>query len=109
MNAALAAKHIAMHAFDESDCVWRYTGLQVERLQIQVAELQEQLQKQADAAAVREQQARLDVQAAAEERFDIQLQQQQLKYERQIQVCAQPRKLAAPAGGSSCALTHVCK
>ena len=84
-------------------------GLQVERLQIQVAELQEQLQEQADTAAVREQQARLDVQAAAEERFDIQLQQQQLKYERQIQVCAQPCKLAAPAGGSSCALTHVCK
>lgn len=56
--------------------------LQAERLQLHIAQLQEQL----DAAALREEQVRLEAQAAAEERFDIQLQQQQLKYERHIQV-----------------------
>jgi len=58
--------------------------LQAERLQLHIAQLQEQL----DAAALREEQIRLEAQAAAEERFDIQLQQQQLKYERHIQVRA---------------------
>lgn len=69
-------------------------GVQVDRLQLQLAELQDQLQEQAEAAALREQQARLEVQAAAEERLDIQLQQQQLKYERQIQVRMQPARFA---------------
>lgn len=55
---------------------------QVERLQQQVAQLQDQL----DAAPAREEHIRLEAQATAEERMDIQLQQQQLKYERQIQV-----------------------
>lgn len=56
--------------------------LQVERLQQQIVQLQEQLQS----AALREEQVRLEAQAAAEDRCDIQLQQQQLGYERQIQV-----------------------
>jgi hypothetical protein len=54
----------------------------MDRLHQQVAQLHEQL----EAAALREEQVRLEAHAAADERFDIQLQQQQLKYERQIQV-----------------------
>jgi hypothetical protein len=57
--------------------------VQVDRLHVQAVQLREQL----EAAALREEQVRLEAQAAAEERFDIALQQQQLKYERQIQVC----------------------
>jgi hypothetical protein len=57
--------------------------LQLERMQQHVQQLQEQLQ----AATLREEQVRLESQAAGEERCDIQLQQQQLKYERHIQVC----------------------
>lgn len=52
-------------------------------MQQHVVQLQEQLQ----VATLREEQVRLAAQAAAEERCDIQLQQQQLKYERHIQVC----------------------
>lgn len=63
-------------------CVCAYVCAQVERLHVQVLQLQEQL----DAAVLHEEQVRLEAQAAAEERFGIQLQQQQLKYERQIQV-----------------------
>lgn len=55
----------------------------MDRLHVQAVQLREQL----EAAALREEQVRLEAQAAAEERFDIALQQQQLKYERQIQVC----------------------
>jgi hypothetical protein len=54
----------------------------MDRLHQQVAQLHEQV----EAAPLREEQVRLEAHAAAEERFDIQLQQQQLKYERQIQV-----------------------
>jgi ferredoxin-NADP reductase len=64
--------------------------LQLDRMQQHVAQLKEQLQ----AATLREEQVRLEAQAAAEERCDIQLQQQQLKYERHIQVCG-PGSLAA--------------
>lgn len=62
-----------------------YACVQVDRLHVQAVQLREQL----EAAALREEQVRLEAQAAAEERFDIALQQQQLKYERQIQVCTQ--------------------
>ncbi|WIA16070.1 hypothetical protein OEZ85_012795 [Tetradesmus obliquus] len=54
---------------------------QADLLQGQIAQLQQQLQL----AAVREQQVQQEAVAAAQDRLEIELRQQQLKYERQIQ------------------------
>lgn len=56
--------------------------MQADLLQGQIAQLQQQLQL----AAVREQQVQQEAVAAAQDRLEIELRQQQLKYERQIQV-----------------------
>lgn len=56
--------------------------LQAELLHGQIGQLQQQLQL----AAEHEQQVQQEAAAAAEDRLEIELRQQQLKYERQIQV-----------------------